>query len=154
VAPERRLMSARAYLDARADLPAPARGPLVAQALAVLALPALAPLFADESRAEVAVIGQATRADGSLLEVRGSVDRLAVSDDTVYVVDYKSGTPHGAAATPAAYITQMALYRLVLAPLWPTRRLCMQLVWTAGPTVVALDDTALDAAAARALAAP
>jgi ATP-dependent helicase/nuclease subunit A len=86
--------------------------------------------------------------------VRGTVDRLAVSDDTVDVVDYKSGQPHGAASTPAAYITQMALYRLVLAPLWPRKRLRMQLVWTAGPTVVALDDAVLDAAAARALAAP
>jgi ATP-dependent helicase/nuclease subunit A len=154
VAPDRRHGSALAYLDARADLPATMRMAVVAQALAVLALPELAPLFGDGSKAEVAVIGQATRADGSLLEVRGTVDRLAVSDDTVDVVDYKSGQPHGAASTPAAYITQMALYRLVLAPLWPRKRLRMQLVWTAGPTVVALDDAVLDAAAARALAAP
>ena len=67
--------------------------------------------------------------------------------------DYKSGTPGGEKTVPAAYLRQLALYRLVLAPLWPGRRLRMLLVWTDGPVIVELDDPALDAAARDALAA-
>ncbi|WP_174243254.1 PD-(D/E)XK nuclease family protein, partial [Beijerinckia sp. L45] len=150
--PARREAAALAYLAASATLPAVAQPGVVAQALAVLAMPGLAPLLAAGSKAEVAIIGHATRADGSVLEVRGTVDRLAVDGDTVLVADYKSGRPYSVEATPAAYIAQMALYRLVLGPLWPTKRLRMILVWTAGPTMVELDAVALDRAAAQALA--
>ncbi len=62
------------------------------------------------------------------------------------IADYKTGMPCIAAATPRAYLTQMALYRAVLAPLWPGKRLRMLLIWTAGPKVAELGDAQLDAA--------
>ena len=40
----------------------------------------------------------------------------------------------------------MALYRAVIAPLWPDKQLRMLLVFTAGPNVVELEAAALDAA--------
>jgi ATP-dependent helicase/nuclease subunit A len=42
----------------------------------------------------------------------------------------------------------MALYRAVLAPLWPDKTLRMLLIWTAGPRVVWLPAGMLDAALA------
>jgi ATP-dependent helicase/nuclease subunit A len=42
----------------------------------------------------------------------------------------------------------MALYRAVLAPLWPHKTLRMLLIWTAGPRVVWLPTGMLDAALA------
>ena len=119
---------ARAVLSARALVPEAEWTALIAEALAVVALPALAPLFAAGARAEVAVIGRVAQPDGTELVVSGTVDRLVVLPDAVLVADFKSGPPH--ARVPADYIRQMALYRQVLAPLWPDKPLRMLLVWT------------------------
>ena len=117
----------------------------------VLALPGLAPLFAPGSRAEAAIMGIVTRPDGSVLQIPGKVDRLAVDGDTVLVADFKSGPPPEPGDTPQAYVRQLALYRLALAPLWPGKRLRMLLIWTAGPFVRELDGALLDQAAAEAV---
>ena len=115
-APPRRI-SFRAQSGAIAEADARA---LVDAALAVLALPALAPLFAAGSRAEVAIAGAAPRDGGPALPFVGRIDRLAVAADAVYLADYKTGArPPG--ANPPAYVAQLALYRAALAPLFPDR---------------------------------
>ena len=151
---EQRRAAAATFLNSRGELGTEAAEAAVAQALAVLDVAALAPLFAPGSRAEVAVLGHVARADGSQLEVRGKVDRLAVTDASVEVVDFKTGKSCTLADTPESYLAQVALYRLVLAPLWPGKPLRMRLVWTADARVVDLPDALLDAAAKRALALP
>jgi ATP-dependent helicase/nuclease subunit A len=146
--------AALAYLEAATSLEAPAQRSIAAQALAVVALPALAPLFAAGSRAEAAIMAVVTRPDGSVWQIPGKVDRLAVDGDNVLVADFKSGSPPGAGGTPKAYIRQLALYRLALTPLWPGKHLRMLLIWTGGPVVQEFDDTVLDQAAAEAIDAP
>jgi ATP-dependent helicase/nuclease subunit A len=42
----------------------------------------------------------------------------------------------------------MALYRAILAPLWPNKTLRMLLIWTEGPLAVSLPAGRLDAALA------
>ncbi len=136
--PAERSAAADAFLAARPGLvPEADRGALIAEALAVLALPELALLFGPGARAEVAVLGRVVEADGSATEVSGKVDRLVVTPEAVLVADFKSGPAH--AAIPADYRRQMALYRSVLAPLWPTKPLRLLLVWTSVPKVVELD---------------
>jgi ATP-dependent helicase/nuclease subunit A len=56
-------------------------------------------------------------------------------------------------ATPAAYVTQAALYQAGLAALYPERRVRAFLIWTEGPQVTELPPAMLNAAL-RALAAP
>jgi ATP-dependent helicase/nuclease subunit A len=146
--------AARAYLETTTALDAAARRSIIAQALAVLALPALAPLFATGSRAEAAIMGVVTRPDGSVWQIPGKVDRLAIDGDAVLVADFKSGSPPTSGGTPEAYIRQLALYRLALAPLWPGKHLRMLLIWTSGPLVQELDDALLDQAAAEAINDP
>ena len=145
----------RAFLGQRRDrFPPVIHDAVLAQVLATMALPALAPLFTERARAEVAVIGTLTRADGTPLEVRGAIDRLAVTPDAVLVADFKTGRPDfeaDDAAVPERYRDQLALYRQVLAPLWPDRPVRMLLVWTAVPRVVELPSDALAAAVARLL---
>jgi ATP-dependent helicase/nuclease subunit A len=154
VEPEHRRKAALAFLSARAgDLDAPIRQNLADKALAVIDAPALAGLFGPDSRAEVSVAGKASSPSGGSIEVTGQVDRIAVAQSEVLVADYKTGAPCALARTPAAYLAQMALYRAVLAPLWPDKRLRMLLIWTEGPLAVDLEDAALDAALA-AFAAP
>jgi ATP-dependent helicase/nuclease subunit A len=154
VAPARRDEAARRFLAARGGAFAEAdRQIMVAQALAVLNDDRLAALFGPASRAEAAIAGKARLADGREVEISGRIDRLAEADDCVLLADFKTGAPRDAGATPARMLTQFALYRAALAPLWPGRRIRALVVWTAGPAVVELNETDLDAALAR-LASP
>lgn len=150
VAAENRSMAGLAFLEARAgDLDARTRQDLLSAALAVIGSPDLAPLFGPQSKAEVAVTGEVSLPLGKSIEVIGRIDRLGLTADEVLVADFKTGAPCAPADIPSRYLAQMALYRAVLTPLWPAKRLLMLLIWTDGPIVAALDDALLD----RALAA-
>ncbi len=149
VAAGARRSAALTFLDARAsDLDADAREALIAEALAVLESPGLADLFGPSARAEVAIAGRITLRDGQAREVSGQIDRVVETQREVIIADYKTGAPCDAAATPPGYVTQMALYRAVLTPLWPGKRLRMLIIWTAGPKVVELAEEQMDAALA------
>jgi ATP-dependent helicase/nuclease subunit A len=144
-----RARAALAYLDARApDLDRPTRRRLLEAALGVIDSPDLSPLFGPQSKAEVAIAGQVALPRGGLIGVAGQIDRLGLTPGGVLAADFKTGAPCGPVGIPARYLAQMALYRAVLAPLWPGRRPRMLLIWTDGPVVVALEDERLDAALA------
>jgi ATP-dependent helicase/nuclease subunit A len=83
-----------------------------------------------------------------MVDVAGQVDRIGVSQNEILIADYKTGIPCDLDRTPKTYLDQMALYRAVLAPLWPDRTLRMLLIWTAGPRVVWLPAKTLEAALA------
>jgi len=121
---------------------------LITQALKVLDSKGLAALFGPQSRAEVAIAGRITAANGKLREVSGQVDRIVETENEVLVADFKTGMVHDIASVPAAFLTQMALYRATLAPLWPEKRLRMLLIFTAGPHTVELEPQAMDRALA------
>ena len=82
--------------------------PLVAEVMAVLDDDTFAPLFGPHSRAEAPLVGIA----GGMV-VSGQVDRLAVGEREVLVVDYKTNRPPPATPeqTPAVYLRQMGLSR-------------------------------------------
>ena len=149
VSPERRRAAAQSFLFAQSGLIAAAeQALLVDAALAVLALPALAPLFAAGSRAEVAIAGAAPREGGPALPFVGRVDRLAVAADAIYLADYKTGArPRG--ANPPAYVAQLALYRAALAALFPDRPVRAFLVWLTGAEAVEIAAAELDASLAH-----
>ncbi len=65
------------------------------------------------------------------------------------LADYNTVAPVDAAAPPASYIAQMALYRALLAPLWPDKHLRCLLIWTTGAKIAELSAAQLDAALAR-----
>ncbi|NNM71211.1 double-strand break repair helicase AddA [Enterovirga aerilata] len=151
--PERRAEAAAAFVGARAaGLPSSARDRIVADALAVVAHPALAPLFGPGAQGEAPVAGEVTGPDGRSRVVVGQVDRMAVAADEVVVADFKTGAESGDDALPEGYLAQLALYRAVLARAYPGRRIRPVLVWTDGPEIVEPDSAMLDAALHRALA--
>ena len=136
--PATRAAIGHALLAARPDLlPMSDHARAVAEALGVVALPALAPLFAPRARAEVAIAGLVTEPDGTTREVAGTVDRLVVTTEAVIVADFKSGPT--ATDVPMEYLDQIALYQRTLAPLWPGKPFISLLVWTREPRVVRLD---------------
>ncbi|WP_428376653.1 double-strand break repair helicase AddA [Lichenicoccus sp.] len=114
---------------------------LVRQALEVIAEPRLATLFGPAGRAEQPLVGLA---EGVV--VAGQVDRLCVEPDRVTVCDFKTGQAPPAAPeqVPLLYLRQMAAYRALLRALYPGRTIYCLLVWTEGPAVMQLPDTALD----------
>jgi ATP-dependent helicase/nuclease subunit A len=119
------------------------------EALAVLADPAFAALFAPGSRAEVPLVGRIERAEGPALDVSGQIDRLAVIADGVLIADFKTdrNPPSTAAQAPTGYVTQLALYRVLLKRLYSGRPVRAALVWTQAGRLMEIPEPVLDAAA-------
>jgi ATP-dependent helicase/nuclease subunit A len=106
-----------------------------------------AAVFGDGSRAEVPIVGRLERPGGAAVLVSGQIDRLVVTEDEVLVVDFKTNQspPDSAAEAPAAYIRQLALYRAILARLYPQRTIRTALLWTEAPELMEISAPALDA---------
>lgn len=115
---------------------------ILAEALTVMAHPAIAAAFGPGSLAEAPLAG---RVGGRL--ILGQVDRLLITDARVTLLDFKTNRPPPARveAAPRAYLRQMAAYRAVLRLAFPGRPVECALVWTYGAQVMPLPDTMLDA---------
>ncbi len=120
------------------------------ETLAVLNDPEFAAAFAPGSRAEIGLVADLPEL-GPGARVNGRIDRLAVTDDEVLIVDFKTNRPPPAAEADVAavYRTQMALYRAAARKVFPGKRIACALVWTEGPRLMRLSDTLLDAELAR-----
>ena len=118
--------------------------------LRIVAHPDYRALYAPGSRAEVPIVGRLTLAGGDV-RISGQVDRLVVTADEVLIADFKTNrpAPRRIEDVPPAYIRQLALYRALLARLYPTRTVRAALVWTEVPDLMELSAAALDAALAQ-----
>ncbi len=115
---------------------------LVDETLAVLETPDFAPLFAPgSSRPEVPVTGLVGR-----YALSGQVDRLAVTDTEVWIVDYKTNRPPPRAAVDVdkSYVYQMAAYRRALQTIYPNHEVHCLLLWTDGPFLIELPSQQMD----------
>jgi ATP-dependent helicase/nuclease subunit A len=148
---EEREAAARRYL-ARAvpDWPEAERETAWRQVEGILAAPDFAPIFSPNSRAEVAIMGE-IEIRGQKRLVSGKIDRLAVTGEEVLIVDYKTNRPAPTqlSEVPSAYVLQLALYRELLKPLYPGRKIAAALLFTEAPRLIALPDAGLDGALAR-----
>ena len=137
-----------AYLAAFAkDMDEAERAALLEEVMAVMDDPAFAPVFAEGSRAEVEIVGRLARASGEAA-VSGRVDRLAVTPETVLIVDYKTNrpAPERLDDVPPEYVTQLALYRTILRRLYPGRAVVAALLWTDRPALMEIPAERLDSA--------
>jgi ATP-dependent helicase/nuclease subunit A len=143
----RREEAARRFLTLRgANLDEKTSDDIIDAALRAIDDPRLADLFGPRSIAEADVY--AALDEG--LTVSGRIDRLAETEDSVLVADFKTGRPH---ETPnAAQLRQLALYRAALRPLYPGKRLRCFIVFTQNAAVVEASDAALDDAFTRLVA--
>jgi len=103
-----------------------------------------AAFFARDARAEVSVMGTLT-IGGEERAVSGVVDRLSVTDEAVYLVDYKTNAhpPQAISEIPAVYIRQMALYHALVVPLYPGKTVKAALLFTTTPNLIELDEEIL-----------
>ena len=112
-----------------------------AETLAVLDAPATGFLFGPDSLAEVPVCGRlGTRV------VSGQIDRLAVLDDAVWIVDYKTNRPPPETEDGVAplYFRQMAAYRALIRKIYPEKTVVCALLWTDALRLMPLSDANLD----------
>ena len=114
---------------------------IVDATFAVLSAPDAAAAFQEGSRAEVSIVGRL----GATI-VAGQVDRLAVTDNEVLVVDYKSNRnpPSDETTIPAIYCRQMAAYRAVLKNIYSDKSVSCYILWTEGPNLIRLSDGLLE----------
>jgi ATP-dependent helicase/nuclease subunit A len=148
---ERRRKAALRYLGRNAgDWTEGEREALAGSVLALIDDPRFAEVFAPGSRAEVSIVGRLERLAGPKALVSGQIDRLAVTPDAVLIVDFKTNhaPPSRVADAPAAYVRQLALYRAVLARLYPERPVRAALLWTETAELMEISAPALDAALA------
>jgi ATP-dependent helicase/nuclease subunit A len=153
VAPQRRATAAAAYLDLwGGGLDESARAGLAAKVLAAIGAPHLSWLFGPGSRGELPLTGLLPRRGRPDLPYGGRLDRLAVTDDGVSIVDFKLGAKPDRPA--AAHVAQLALYRAALLPLYPELPIRAALVYLDGPTLAPIGDRELEAALDEIAAAP
>jgi ATP-dependent helicase/nuclease subunit A len=128
---------------AAGDFGAEEQKSLLAQVWRVLEDARFSQLFSPGSRAEIPIVGRLK--DGTLA-VSGQVDRLAVSSDAVLIADYKTNrpAPRRFEDVPPAYIRQLALYRAVLAQLYPDKTIRAALLWTDVPDLMEIPAPAMD----------
>jgi ATP-dependent helicase/nuclease subunit A len=143
VAPEQRRTIALAFAAARGFAGA-AGAELVDETLAVVDHPDFADVFGPMSRAEATI--HASRPDlGLNAPITGRIDRLAVSDTTVLILDFKTNrpAPHRAEDVAPLYLDQKALYQAAAEGVFPGRRIVCGLVFTDGPRLICLPDALL-----------
>jgi ATP-dependent helicase/nuclease subunit A len=148
IPPAARADAARRHLGRSKDFDAGERETMLSQVLALLDDNRFADLFKPGSRSEVPIVGRLARPGRPPLTVSGQVDRLAVTDTTVLIADYKTNRP-APTSPPDAYVTQLALYRAVFAELYPDKTIRAALIWTDVPDLIEISAAALDAALAR-----
>ena len=113
----------------------------------VLNDPKFAAVFAPGSRAEVPLAAKLD-VDGRSMGITGQIDRLAVTDDAVMIVDYKTNRPAPTSLDKVdpTYIRQLAAYRSALTQLYPDRNIRAALLWTNTAQLMEVPGAMLEAA--------
>jgi ATP-dependent helicase/nuclease subunit A len=141
--------AARAFVGKRGAVLSPqTQASIIAEALAVLADPNFSAIFGPESRAEVAIVAEipAPCAGRPALKIIGQIDRLARKGQEILILDYKTNRPpprepHGVAA---AYLYQLAAYRLAARQIFGAFDVRAAILWTDGPRIMEIPPSLLD----------
>jgi ATP-dependent helicase/nuclease subunit A len=135
-AAERRAAGAQFLAQQRPALDTATQADYLAEVLAIIEHPDYAVFFGPQSAAEIPIVGMAGGRP-----VAGQVDRLAVTQEAVHIIDYKTNrpAPMSLEAVPAAYRRQMQAYRAILSKVYPQKKIVCALLWTEGPRLLRLD---------------
>lgn len=140
--PAARAEAARRFLARPGQgLDAETQAATLAEVMAILELPALAPVFGAGSLVEAPIAGLLAGR-----RILGQVDRLVVLPERVIVADYKTNRPppREPEAVAPLYLRQMAAYRALLGQIYPDRPVEAWLVWTWSGQVMPLPPALLD----------
>ena len=142
--PDQRETAARSLIAARGPFLTPEeQDKLWADCETLFSNPAFAVLFGPQSQAEVSISGQIHVSEkGPALPVMGQIDRIAITDKTVVVCDYKTSLkpPSSVDAINPDHLTQIALYQTLLSRLYPDHRVTACLLYTANSVMFDIPD--------------
>jgi ATP-dependent helicase/nuclease subunit A len=122
------------------------------EAVRVLEDEAFGEVFSGRGRAEAAIAGRIATQAGPVI-VNGAIDRLAVLERRVLIVDYKTNRPPPARIeeAPSSYVAQLAAYRALLQQIYPAHEIACALLWTYAPRLMPVPPLLLDHALRSAL---
>ncbi len=118
---------------------------MIEAVLSIIGDPRLANLFGPNSIAEARVAARLQTTNSDTIELSGVIDRLAVSENAIWIAEYKSGE------RDSAHIRQIALYRAVLAELYPARPIHCALIYVASRQIELIATELLELALKRVL---
>src|SRR6056297_247567 len=123
---------------------------MLAEALAVLDTPDLAPFFHPEVLAEVPITARIDAFPVSTLH--GIIDRLIITDTKITAVDFKTNrtVPERERDCPEGLLRQMGAYRAMLAQIYPDKSIETGLLWTRTRTYMPLSEDLTTQALVRA----
>ncbi len=113
---------------------------LITQTFSILQNPQFSTLFTSTGMAEISLTG--TLDPGGLnRRVSGQIDRLAVFEDYVLIADYKSDRQIPTESNKVAdqYLVQLAIYRQLVAQIYPDKKIKCTLLWTTGPQMMEIE---------------
>ncbi len=149
-AAKRRIAAGDYLVRAGAKLNSEERTKLAEQVMLLLEDARFQELFTSGSRAEVPIVGR-LKLGSKIVRVSGQIDRLAVTQTSVLIADFKTDrdVPFRIEDARPKYVEQLALYRAVLAKLYPDKPVRAALVWTEVPELMELSVDMLDTALVR-----
>ena len=137
---DEREAAARRYAERAARFwPIREREKLVNTVMSVLCHPDLTEVFSSHGQAEISVMGTFLL-NNEERAVSGRIDRLAVTEDRVILLDYKTNRtpPENLDAVPLSHRAQLAIYREILKPLYPGKKFECLLVYTETGSVITI----------------
>ena len=141
----RRGAVAARYLSAQPNITHEQAEQISREVFAVLDHPEFAVLFAPGTRAEVSLVGSASGLPDNIF-MNAQIDRLAVTQTEVWIVDYKSNRPAPDQPSDIApiYVAQMTAYRALAREIYPKKRVRCALLWTDVPRLMELPAKLMD----------
>ncbi|MGD9638832.1 MAG: double-strand break repair helicase AddA [Alphaproteobacteria bacterium] len=114
---------------------------IIKETFDVINNPSFCEIFKNaQSRAEVGITGLV----GKNI-ISGKIDRLLVTDDEVFIIDYKTSRmpPKTIAEIPPIYLYQMSSYKDAIMQIYPRKKIKCAIIWTAIPILMEIPDNIL-----------
>ena len=118
---------------------------ITSEVFEILDNPKFSEIFSTGSKAEVSIIGT-TKNFGKNIFLNAQVDRIYVTDDKVFIVDYKTNVnvPEVINDVPNVYLAQLATYRDIARGVYPKHEIVCSILWTNIPKMMIIDKDILD----------
>lgn len=128
------------------------RDSIVRETLAILRDPQFGVLFGEHSQSEVSITAKIPEREtgGAPVLISGQIDRLAVLEDRILIVDYKTNRPPPMDPKDVApsYLAQLVAYRRALSDITlgesQSKPILCALLWTDGPRLMEIPSQLLD----------
>ncbi len=140
-AEQQRMVAEKLLTGRKTNITDKDKNELIDDVLCLLNDPTAAEFFRSDSLAEIPVSGVIKNR-----VINGKIDRMAVSEKEVLLIDYKSGRniPNDIRETPQAYIRQMAAYKALIEKIYPDKNIRCFLLWTEAPKLTEITSVVCD----------